>query len=421
MRLRASESRRGAHAIGTSLRGTLALRQLHSARSQRGAPRDRAPRTQIRRHGEARRPKRPTTHVQLTCKPEAEHRCTSERWERGPAANTHTEALLPPRLRRRLRRRRVHATLPPSPVALANGVERRELAAQRGGAQLVVRAAAGDEHVDEQPERRHAARGRRALCRRASSVGQRPAGSEPLTRLANLREGCESERLDEALEVGPRGGVVRRACNLRECVGNLGGDEVGGAQIAGMLEHVVPLVPRRVIAHVLLQERVHVRELAVPQREGLQDPLAVAPSVVILGILLEHGGDELELVSRLAQRRDACTPVEPHLVVLHVVEALLGAVLELLPPRGELLLAGESLAHLTDALAAILPRRVVGGVVVDGLRGEQQSPLRVLLVDQHTAEVVHHECEGLVVCDAHHRSRSIVLLDWRLVGKGLHD
>ena len=45
--------------------------------------------------------------------------------------------------------------------------------------------------------------------------------------------------------------------------------------------------------------------------------------MVVLGVLGEHARDEVQLTLGLVERGDARTPVEPYLVVLHVLEALL--------------------------------------------------------------------------------------------------
>ena len=93
----------------------------------------------------------------------------------------------------------------------------------------------------------------------------------------------------------------------------------------------------------------------------------MTPCVIILGVLTENPCHEVELAGGVVERGDARAPVEPYLVVLHVLEALLRAVRQLLLPRAPLLLNRFVLCQLPDALAAELPRGVVGSIVLDHL------------------------------------------------------
>ena len=54
------------------------------------------------------------------------------------------------------------------------------------------------------------------------------------------------------------------------------------------------MVPGGVVADVLVEEAVDVRELGVPEGEVAHQPLAVGPDVVVFGILVEHLGEEGE-------------------------------------------------------------------------------------------------------------------------------
>ena len=52
------------------------------------------------------------------------------------------------------------------------------------------------------------------------------------------------------------------------------------------------MIPRRVIPHVLLQQLRNSLHLAlpIPQPEPLDQPLPIAPDVVVLAVLREHVG-----------------------------------------------------------------------------------------------------------------------------------
>ena len=73
------------------------------------------------------------------------------------------------------------------------------------------------------------------------------------------------------------------------------------------------------------------------------------------------------LASGVLQLADARPAVKPHLIVLHVAEALLGGVHELLAPRIRPLLRRPPLVHLAQACPAVLPGSVVCSIAVDDL------------------------------------------------------
>lgn len=54
------------------------------------------------------------------------------------------------------------------------------------------------------------------------------------------------------------------------------------------------MVPRAVVADVGGKERFDVREFRVPKGEVADEPLAVGPDVVVLGVFGEHAGEEGE-------------------------------------------------------------------------------------------------------------------------------
>jgi hypothetical protein len=103
-----------------------------------------------------------------------------------------------------------------------------------------------------------------------------------------------------------------------------------------------------------------------------------------------------------------------HLIVFHVVEALLGYVRELLLPRRPAGFWGGILVHLFHARPTVLPSRVVCSIVIYHLGGEKQRACWVLTIDKHAPEVAHDPGEFRRVVDAHDRDWPIVLLD------GLH-
>ena len=114
-----------------------------------------------------------------------------------------------------------------------------------------------------------------------------------------------SVRASDRREGGGAGGgawvaawVGAREGGAPQRVGHLAAHHVELRQVLRVLQHVEPLVPSRVVAQVLLQQLLYVGELLLPAAKRAEDPLAVAPRVVVLRIatLAEHGADEAELL-----------------------------------------------------------------------------------------------------------------------------
>jgi hypothetical protein len=95
------------------------------------------------------------------------------------------------------------------------------------------------------------------------------------------------------------------------------------------------VVPRRVVAHVVVEQARDPRHLARPEclvAALREQPLAVRPRVVVLRVRLQRARDEVELVLReraervrrrrgaRAQRGEEQPPVVPDLVVLQVLD-----------------------------------------------------------------------------------------------------
>jgi hypothetical protein len=77
-------------------------------------------------------------------------------------------------------------------------------------------------------------------------------------------------------------------------------------------------VPCRVVSKVFVQKLFDVGELAGPEFgeiELCEEPLAVGPGVVVLGVLRERGADEGQLRQGIAQLGDQESAVVPALVV----------------------------------------------------------------------------------------------------------
>ena len=96
--------------------------------------------------------------------------------------------------------------------------------------------------------------------------------------------------------VGARVGA--RVGGAPQRVGHLAAHHVQLRQVLRVLQHVEPLVPSRVVAQVLLQQLLYVGELVLPAAKRAEDPLAVAPRVVVLRIatLAQHSADKAELL-----------------------------------------------------------------------------------------------------------------------------
>ena len=81
------------------------------------------------------------------------------------------------------------------------------------------------------------------------------------------------------------------------------------------------MIPRRVIPNVVVQEALAFLQLAgIPEVELLNEPLSVAPDVIVLCILVEHLGEKLKLALDAAQPGDDQLSMVPDLVVLNVLE-----------------------------------------------------------------------------------------------------
>lgn len=99
-------------------------------------------------------------------------------------------------------------------------------------------------------------------------------------------------------------------------------------------------MPRRIVPHVLAQHRIDEIKLGRPHRIRVvhnrvrvrliragagpvarrQQPLAVAPCVVVLGVDFEDALDEGELAPGLLRERDEQAPVVPDLVGLEELD-----------------------------------------------------------------------------------------------------
>lgn len=88
------------------------------------------------------------------------------------------------------------------------------------------------------------------------------------------------------------------------------------------------MIPSRIVPDILLDQPVHVGQLAlclsmiaaVPQAETIDQPLPVTPDVVVLAVLLEHLGNEVGFAIGRVQAVDNELAVVPDLVVLLVGE-----------------------------------------------------------------------------------------------------
>lgn len=84
---------------------------------------------------------------------------------------------------------------------------------------------------------------------------------------------------------------------------------------------IPPMVPGRVIPHVLLQQLFYSLELSrVPQAEALYQPLPVTPNVIVLHIQLEHLHQKILFAFRAVELVYDGVAVVPDLVVLLVLE-----------------------------------------------------------------------------------------------------
>jgi hypothetical protein len=87
-------------------------------------------------------------------------------------------------------------------------------------------------------------------------------------------------------------------------------------------DQIVAVVPSRIVPHISLDHVGSPGELVglVEQVEPIHQPLAVAPNVVILRVLLQHVVYEVGLARWRAKRVDDGVPVVPDLVVLEMLE-----------------------------------------------------------------------------------------------------
>ena len=90
---------------------------------------------------------------------------------------------------------------------------------------------------------------------------------------------------------------------------------------AGLEHDKEPVMPRRVVAQVVVQHGFYKRELTAPQRivvEVGEDPLPVRPGVVVLGVDLEGVGNEREFGCGVVRQLDQESTVVPDLIRFQV-------------------------------------------------------------------------------------------------------
>ena len=107
----------------------------------------------------------------------------------------------------------------------------------------------------------------------------------PLTSLS-----CISE---ETSQVVPGTFVECAQTNLLASVVNLSLQYLQTAEVLSVGHYEVPLSPSGVVLHVFLNQFLCKAEFVVPQTEALDDPLAIAPGVNVLGVIFEHAIYEL--------------------------------------------------------------------------------------------------------------------------------
>mmetsp|Transcript_19262 Transcript_19262/g.68039 ORF Transcript_19262/g.68039 Transcript_19262/m.68039 type:complete len:291 (-) Transcript_19262:381-1253(-) len=273
------------------------------------------------------------------------------------------------RSRFRGRGRIVGEALPPQlPVPRARVVQR----GLKRGEHRVRRhhVARLDVQLCQQRLQRHAAR---------RAVGRVRVGQQRLDSGSRRREHRGRLAAQQAAQVAPRGLVAHRATDGGERVLNLAEDDLV-CETRGVVDDKPPLVPRAVVAHVLLKHRVHKGELAVPLPERRQHPLPVRPRMVVLRVVVEDGARELKLARRRADALHDGASVVPNLVVLRRLRRL---------RRHERELRRQIEAQRVDALAPEVPGCVVGSVALDGTRAEVESARADLARLEDRAEVVH--------------------------------
>lgn len=111
----------------------------------------------------------------------------------------------------------------------------------------------------------------------------------------------------------------------RLVVGRLGNPEKGSVdlllqcgELRSVDKDVVALVPSGIVAVVLVQQEVNVCEFVLPKVVGLDDPLTVGPSVVVLGVRLDQTRGKFDFTRVVASVLHEPLAMVPDLVVLRV-------------------------------------------------------------------------------------------------------
>jgi hypothetical protein len=87
------------------------------------------------------------------------------------------------------------------------------------------------------------------------------------------------------------------------------------------------MVPGGVVPDVRFQERLHILDLAriIPELEMSDEPVAVCPDVIILGVLGKHLHQKVLLSGRksweMSPRRHENLAVVPYLIVLEMLQS----------------------------------------------------------------------------------------------------
>ena len=95
-----------------------------------------------------------------------------------------------------------------------------------------------------------------------------------------------------------------------------------GLPLAAAHDQVVAVIPSRVVAHILLNDAVRPLEFLwlVEKIETLDEPLAIAPHMIVLGVELQHRVDKLGLSVWRAELIDDGMSMVPYLVILEVFQ-----------------------------------------------------------------------------------------------------
>ena len=164
--------------------------------------------------------------------------------------------------------------------------------------------------------------------------------------------------------------------------------------------------PCRVVADIIFNECLdgsELRGVLTLRWEEVQlanDVLAVRPDVVVLGVLLEHLGQKVDL--RLGETEDGGAaggddwvefvdqqlPVVPDLVVLLVRKG------DFVDPSK---LIADWVANGEDDSGTVEPNGVVGWVEIDEVGGQVEATLRVLLIRHNCAQI----CNDLKIVSKH--------------------